>query len=49
MVACEQLKRKARVIEYDPKYCDVIIKRMLNLDDSLKVKRNGLDCTIEFK
>jgi len=49
MVACEQLKRKARIIEYDPKYCDVIIKRMLKLDDSLKVKRNGIDCTNEFK
>ena len=27
MVACEQLKRKARLIELDPKYCDVIIQR----------------------
>lgn len=49
MVACEQLKRKARVIEYDPKYCDVIVKRMLKLDDKLTVKRNGIDVTNEFK
>ena len=49
MVACEQLKRKARVIEYDPKYCDVIVRRMLKLDDNLTVKRNGVDCTKEFK
>lgn len=49
MVACEQLKRKARVIEYDPKYCDVIVKRMLKLDDTLKVKRNGIDVTKDFK
>ena len=49
MVACHQLKRKARVVEYDPKYCDVIVKRMLKLDDTLKVKRNGIDCTNEFK
>lgn len=27
IVACEQLNRKAFVMEYDPKYCDVIIKR----------------------
>jgi len=45
MVACEQLKRKARVIEFDPKYCDVIVKRMLKLDDALTVKRNGIDET----
>lgn len=49
MVACEQLKRKSRVIEYDPKYCDVIVKRMIKLDDTLTVKRNGVDCTNEFK
>jgi DNA modification methylase len=43
MVACEQLKRKARVIEFDPKYCQVIVDRMLKLDPSLKVKRNGIE------
>lgn len=41
MVACDQLKRRARVIEYDPKYCDVIVKRMISLDDTLTIKRNG--------
>lgn len=49
MVACEQLKRKARVVEFDPKYCDVIVNRMIKLDDTLTVKRNGVDCTNEFK
>ena len=49
MVACHQLKRKARLIEYDPKYCDVIVKRMIKLDHTLAVKRNGVDCTNEFK
>lgn len=49
MVACHQLKRKCYGIELDPKYCDVIVKRMLNLDEKLTVKRNGIDCTDEFK
>jgi DNA modification methylase len=48
MVACEQTKRKARVIEYDPKYCDVIVRRMLKLDPKLSVKRNGKDCKSLF-
>lgn len=27
LIACEQLNRKCRMMELDPKYCDVIIKR----------------------
>lgn len=44
MVASHQLKRKCYGMELDPKYCDVIIKRMLKLEPTLKVKRNGVIC-----
>lgn len=49
MVASHQMKRICYGMELDPKYCDVIVKRMLKLDDKLTVKRNGIDCTKEFK
>ena len=44
MLAAHQLKRKCYGMELDPKYCDVIIKRMIKLDPTLKVKRNGVIC-----
>lgn len=31
LVACEELGRKARLMELDPAYCDVIIKRWQNM------------------
>ena len=41
MVACHQMNRKAYLVEFDPKYCQVIVDRMLKLDPNLEVKRNG--------
>jgi hypothetical protein len=42
MVAAHQLNRKCYGMELDPKYCQVIVDRMLKLDSTLEVKRNGL-------
>ena len=41
MVAAHQLNRKCYGMELDPKYCQVIVDRMIKLDDSLEVKING--------
>jgi len=41
MAAAHQLNIKCYGIELDPKYCQVIIDRMLKLDSALKVKING--------
>jgi DNA modification methylase len=41
MVAAHQLNRKCYGMELDPKYCQVIINRMLNLDPDLVVLKNG--------
>jgi DNA modification methylase len=41
MVAAHQLNRKCYGMELDPKYCQITIDRMLKLDPSLEIKRNG--------
>jgi site-specific DNA-methyltransferase (adenine-specific) len=48
MVGSHQLKRTANLMELDPKYCDVIVKRMVKLDPTLVIKRNGV-VTNEFE
>lgn len=40
LIACEQLNRKCYMMELDPKYCDVIIKRYENLTGKKAVKMN---------
>ena len=48
MVAAHQLKRKCYGMELDPKYCDVIVKRMIKLEPSISIKRNGININNEF-
>ncbi len=40
LIACEELKRKCYMMELDPKYCDVIIKRWEKLTGEKAIKLN---------
>lgn len=42
LIACEQLKRKCRMIEYEPYYIDVIIQRWQNLTGKEAVRQDGI-------
>lgn len=41
LIACERLSRKARCIELDPGFCDVIIGRWIGHTKEPNLKRNG--------
>ena len=41
LIACEQLKRKCFMMEFDPIYCDVIIERWEKFTGRKAVKVNG--------
>lgn len=43
MVASHQLKRKCYGMELEPKYCQIIIDRMRKLDETLIIKKNGVE------
>lgn len=52
LIACEQLNRKCYMMELDPKYCDVIVKRYENLTGVKAVKKKkerGRHDYIDFK
>lgn len=41
VIACEQLNRSARVVEYEPKYCDVIVRRYIEFSGDENILLNG--------
>ena len=41
LIACEKLKRHARIMELDPRYCDVIVKRWEEFSGQEARKING--------
>lgn len=49
MVAAHQLDRRCYGMELSPVYCQVIVERMIKLDPTLTIKKNGVDVTNSFR
>lgn len=41
MVAAEKMERKCFMIELEPRYCQIIIDRMIGINEKIKIKVNG--------
>jgi len=42
LIACHQLERRCYGVELDPKYCQVIIDRIMKFDPNIKIYKNGV-------
>ena len=47
LIACEQLKRKCFMMELDPVYVEVIIKRFHNINPNAEIKCLNRDLNIK--
>lgn len=47
MIAADQLNRKAYVVEYDPKYCQVIVDRVTKYKPDMVIKKNGVKLNLQ--
>ena len=43
MVASHQTKRNCLMMEFEPHYCQVIVDRMIKLEPTIKIKKNGVE------
>ena len=48
LITCEQIERQARLIEFDPQYADVIVRRYHSMErEDITLLRNGTEYTWE--